>query len=70
MRLSHKSSIMFYAFIFGMFLATLFAPLAGFAQKKTLPRQHPIYKTIDDEQNRLHWDYWGGRGTCTFGDAH
>ncbi len=57
-----KSALICHAFIFGIFLVTLSAPLISFAQENTLTRQHPIYKTIDDEQNRLHWDYWGVEG--------
>ena len=67
MRLHFKSSLIFYAFTLRVFLVILFAPLIGFAQENTLTRQNPIYKTIDDEQNRLHWDYWGVEGPAHWG---
>ena len=57
-----KSALICYAFIFGISLVALSSPLISFAQENTLAFQHPIYKTIDNKQNRLHWDYWGIEG--------
>jgi hypothetical protein len=61
MRPLYKSSLKNHVSVFGAILVVLSVPLSSFAQEKALTRQHPIYKTIDDEQNRLHWDYWGSR---------
>ena len=52
-RYSYKSSLVFHAFTFGILIATLVAPLIGFAQ--------------EGEQNRSHWSYLGVEGPAHWG---
>jgi len=62
MQYFYKSSIIFYAYILGVFILTLFTPFFGFAQENTFTRQDPIHKKFGDKQNRFNWDYFGIEG--------
>ncbi len=58
----YKSSLVFHAFTFGVFLVILLASLVSFAHENSQSRQDPAHKTASDEQNRLHWGYLGIEG--------